>query len=418
MIGKIFSPFVRKGLLGEKPFPKNSPTDPAFVVSSEKDLEAERRRLMDLVNRFCELGRENAGRQTHSFFGRMSGDEWGITMYKHLDHHLRSSARRRLSDGNSHFHLRSPGPYSLAATASRFRRWPEIVDRFDRTTYRRLLPIGRRGVLLGFASPAGRRASRAVLPARRARSPQARRGGAPRPRHRARRRARRSPVLPVVPRRSAPRRRAAPLARAEDRRNAVALGRAIVTAVLSQQINLPFAYDIRRELSIAFGRRARFDGETWFDFPKPARIARETERSLRKFRLSRAKAGTLLRTAKAFASGELSEQQVAALDDEAAIARLTSIPGIGRWTAEIALLRGLGRADVFPGGDLGVVKYVAMQLLGHRARVTEARMRRFADRWRPYRGLALVYAYAEINRRSETRRTVVVSRPENRRRKT
>ena len=87
-IGKIFSPFVRKGLLGDKPFPKNSPTDPAFVVSSEKDLEAERRRLMDLVNRFCELGRENAGRQTHSFFGRMSGDEWGITMYKHIDHHL------------------------------------------------------------------------------------------------------------------------------------------------------------------------------------------------------------------------------------------------------------------------------------------------------------------------------------------
>ena len=178
------------------------------------------------------------------------------------------------------------------------------------------------------------------------------------------------------------------------------LWEAIVTAVLSQQINLAFAYDIRRELSVAFGRRARFDGETWFAFPEPSRIARETEASLRKFRLSGAKAGTLSRTAAAFASGEITEEEVAALPDEEAIERMTSIKGIGRWTAEIALLRGLGRADVFPGGDLGVVKYVAMQLLGHRARVTEKKMRRFADRWRPYRGLALVYAYAEIHRRA------------------
>jgi DNA-3-methyladenine glycosylase II len=173
-----------------------------------------------------------------------------------------------------------------------------------------------------------------------------------------------------------------------------------VTAVLSQQINLAFAYDIRRELSVAFGRRARFDGETWFAFPEPSRIARETEASLRKFRLSGAKAGTLSRTAAAFASRQITEDEVAGLPDEEAIERMTSIKGVGRWTAEIALLRGLGRADVFPGGDLGVVKYVAMQLLGHRARVTEKKMRRFADRWRPWRGLALVYSYAEINRRA------------------
>jgi len=90
LIGKVFSPFVRKGLLSDrKPFPRNSPTDPAFVVSTRKDLEIERRRLTDLVNLFCELGRENAGKQTHSFFGRMTGDEWGFAMYKHIDHHLR-----------------------------------------------------------------------------------------------------------------------------------------------------------------------------------------------------------------------------------------------------------------------------------------------------------------------------------------
>ena len=106
----------------------------------------------------------------------------------------------------------------------------------------------------------------------------------------------------------------------------------------------------------------------------------------------------------AFDTEELSETEVAALPDEEAIERLIGIKGVGRWTAEIALLRGLGRADVFPGGDLGVVKYLATGLLGHSARVKEGAMREFAERWRPYRGLALMYAYAEINRRAAEKR--------------
>ncbi|HTO87098.1 MAG TPA: hypothetical protein VMR54_06165 [Thermoanaerobaculia bacterium] len=180
---------------------------------------------------------------------------------------------------------------------------------------------------------------------------------------------------------------------------AASLWEALVTAVLSQQVNLVFAYDIRRELALAFGRRARRRGETFVAFPLPERLARESERALARFRLSRAKAGTLARLAEAFATRRLSESEIEELPDDQAIGKLVEIKGVGRWTAEIALLRGLGRADVFPGGDLGVVKYVAMELLGHRARVTENRMRHFADRWRPYRGLALVYAYAEIGRR-------------------
>lgn len=277
------------------------------------------------------------------------------------------------------------------------------MDRFDGTAYRRLLTVGRRGVLLEVRQPDRSPRLQAVLRGEEARSPQARAaalrvleiglgaGLDVRPYYRA---FRDDPLLADALRHSRGLRIA----------GAPSLWEAIVTAVLSQQINLAFAYDIRRELAVAFGRRARFDGETWFAFPAPSRIARETEASLRRFRLSGAKAGTLLRTAKAFALGEISEAEVAALPDEDAIARLTSLKGIGRWTAEIALLRGLGRADVFPGGDLGVVKYVAMQLLGHRARVTERKMRRFADRWRPYRGLALVYAYAEMASRSHTAR--------------
>jgi hypothetical protein len=89
LIGKIFGPFVRSSLLGEKPFGRNSPTDPAFIVTEEKDFETEKRRLTGIVNRFCERGPEKAAVQSHSFLGKLNGDEWGVMMYKHLDHHLR-----------------------------------------------------------------------------------------------------------------------------------------------------------------------------------------------------------------------------------------------------------------------------------------------------------------------------------------
>ena len=67
LIGKIFGPFVRKGLLGEKPFSRNSPTDPTFVVADAREFAAEKDRLIRLVDQFCKRGRDEAGKQIHSF---------------------------------------------------------------------------------------------------------------------------------------------------------------------------------------------------------------------------------------------------------------------------------------------------------------------------------------------------------------
>ncbi len=89
LIGRIFGPFVKASLLGDRPFSRNAPTDPAFVVKDERDFEAEKRRLTRLVNAFCENGPEKASACTHSFLGRLEGEQWGVMMYKHLDHHLR-----------------------------------------------------------------------------------------------------------------------------------------------------------------------------------------------------------------------------------------------------------------------------------------------------------------------------------------
>ncbi|MEO8189573.1 MAG: DUF1569 domain-containing protein [Acidobacteriota bacterium] len=90
LIGRILSPFVKASILGEKPFSRNSPTDPTFVMTgSSKEFEQEKQRLTELIDRFAAAGPEQAGRQGHSFFGKLTGSEWGVLMHKHLDHHLR-----------------------------------------------------------------------------------------------------------------------------------------------------------------------------------------------------------------------------------------------------------------------------------------------------------------------------------------
>ena len=292
-------------------------------------------------------------------------------------------------------------PYSLALTAERYTRFPEVVDRYAGGVYRRLLPIGRGGVLLSVAqegSPA-RAVLRVSLEGKAADSAAAARA------------ARR--VVDVALGAAADvgafyraQRQDALLADSiRDFRGlrvagAPSLWEALITAILAQQVNLRFAYDIRRELALAFGRRARFGGETFVAFPSPDAMASETAAALGRFRLSGAKATAIAGLARAFAQGAVTESDIAALSDEDAIERLTELRGVGRWTAEIGLLRGMGRLDIFPAGDLGVVKYLAQGLLGRPAKAREDEMRRFAERWQPHRGLALVYGYAELNRRT------------------
>ncbi len=89
LIGKLLARFVKSSLLGERDFGKDSPTEPTFIVTGDKDFEAERQRLTTLVDRFSELGPEKAAAQVHSFLGRLTGEEWAVMMYKHIDHHLR-----------------------------------------------------------------------------------------------------------------------------------------------------------------------------------------------------------------------------------------------------------------------------------------------------------------------------------------
>lgn len=90
MIGRILGPIVKlKAFREEEPMRRNSPTVPGLVVNDERDLEKERERLSGMIDRFVAAGPQGCTTHPHSFFGRLTPDEWAALMYKHLDHHLR-----------------------------------------------------------------------------------------------------------------------------------------------------------------------------------------------------------------------------------------------------------------------------------------------------------------------------------------
>jgi len=90
LMGRILGRIVKPMVLGnDEPMRRNSPTAKDLVVQDERDLGKERERLRGLIDRFAAAGPEGCTKHPHSFFGRLTPEEWATLMYKHLDHHLR-----------------------------------------------------------------------------------------------------------------------------------------------------------------------------------------------------------------------------------------------------------------------------------------------------------------------------------------
>ncbi len=84
----ILKLLVKNTVVGQKPYPKNGPTAPAFIIKDDKDFDTEKNRLINYINRTLNHGEAYFdGKESHSF-GALTKDEWNIMFYKHLDHHL------------------------------------------------------------------------------------------------------------------------------------------------------------------------------------------------------------------------------------------------------------------------------------------------------------------------------------------
>ena len=88
-LGKLITPLIRGQIFGDKPFGRNAPTDPTYVIKDALDFDAERARLATLIDRVVQRGTAKTEGMIHPFFGRLSGEQWGRLIFKHFDHHLR-----------------------------------------------------------------------------------------------------------------------------------------------------------------------------------------------------------------------------------------------------------------------------------------------------------------------------------------
>ena len=89
LIGRLVGWIFKAKLYDEVPYKKSLPTSPAFVIKEEKNFEAEQKQLISLTKEFFTKGRERTGQFPHPMFGTFTSDQWGMSMYKHLDHHLK-----------------------------------------------------------------------------------------------------------------------------------------------------------------------------------------------------------------------------------------------------------------------------------------------------------------------------------------
>jgi DNA-3-methyladenine glycosylase II len=161
---------------------------------------------------------------------------------------------------------------------------------------------------------------------------------------------------------------------------------ALVNAITCQQISLTVGIQLLNRLTQMAGPRLEVDGGLRYGFPRPANLARLRPAQFRSLGFSGAKARALLELSRGIVSGKLNLETLAPEGNEAALGRLLELRGVGRWTAEYTLLRGLGRLDVFPADDAGARNGLA-EWLGLRGPMSYERVRRLLGRWQPYAGM-------------------------------
>jgi DNA-3-methyladenine glycosylase II len=150
---------------------------------------------------------------------------------------------------------------------------------------------------------------------------------------------------------------------------------------------------LRQQVSMASAKATRERLEDAVEIT-PEAILRTDQSTLRDLGLSRQKASYVHNIAEAFIEHGYSREYFEGMNDDAVIAELTEIKGVGTWTAKMQLMFSLGRPDVFPVEDLGIRK-------GMRAiygdDLERSRMEEIAERWRPYRSYASVYLWRAVD---------------------
>ena len=175
-----------------------------------------------------------------------------------------------------------------------------------------------------------------------------------------------------------------------DRHNGLVLGsrgdafQTLARAIVGQQISVKAAQSVWERFAAAHS------------VVTPAVIAASNPECLRGCGLSGQKCGYLLDLATRFHDGRLQPARWTRLEDEALITELIQVKGIGRWTAEMFMIFNLTRPDIFPVGDLGLQKAIALNYNRGR-KATVARLQRIGQSWAPWRSVATWYMWRSLD---------------------
>lgn len=161
---------------------------------------------------------------------------------------------------------------------------------------------------------------------------------------------------------------------------------ALVNAIACQQLSLTLGIHLLNRLAENFGVTWRKGDEGAHAFPRPEDLAGRTIPEFRVLGFSTQKARAIIELSDAIVNGELDLEGIATLQDDDALARLLELRGVGRWSAEYTLLRGLGRTHIFPGDDVGA-RHGVERWLGLRQPLDYAGLQRVLRPRQPYAGL-------------------------------
>ncbi|HTL30300.1 MAG TPA: hypothetical protein VL282_13800 [Tepidisphaeraceae bacterium] len=164
----------------------------------------------------------------------------------------------------------------------------------------------------------------------------------------------------------------------------------LVNGIACQQLSLQVGIHLLNRLCRAYGLAV---GES-HAFPRPVDLAPASPAQLKRLGFSGNKSRVILNTARSIAEGHLNLEDLATLDTADALDRLIALKGVGRWTAQYILLRGLGRLDVFPADDVGSQNKM-QRYLRLKQRPGYDKMYHILALWQPYRGL--LYFYLLLN---------------------
>ncbi len=167
---------------------------------------------------------------------------------------------------------------------------------------------------------------------------------------------------------------------------------ALVCSIIEQQISLPVAHALERNVIKTFGDSMELSGIRYYAFPTARQLTRASADALRRCGISRQKAEYLTEIAKMIDDGGIDIEWLKKCDDTPTILDvLRSLRGVGPWTAELTALRGINRLDVLPAAAAGLERrWIAHYYCNDQA-VTPHHVRKVAARWGEWKGLAGYY---------------------------